>query len=57
MQSMMFELADFCGFNFEATTFPQLFMFLVLAMCATSIIAGIIKMMMWIAFNMRKLGK
>lgn len=57
MQSIMLELAEFCGFNFTATTFPELFLFFVLAVCGTAIIASIIKVMLWITFNMRKLSR
>lgn len=55
MQDIMYELMEFCGFNFTATTFPELFKFMFLALCSTCILACIIKIFMWITFNARKL--
>lgn len=53
----MTELAEMLGFDFVATTFPELIMFFVLAMCGTAILASIIKVMFWITFNTRKLAR
>jgi len=53
----MMQLAELCGFNFTATTFPELIMFYVLAICGTAILASIIKIMWWATFNAHKIGR
>ena len=57
MAKIMYDLAELCGFNFEATTFPELFYFMFLAICGTAIIAGVIRMLAFIAFGGGKLLK
>lgn len=57
MQSVMNQLANLCGFNFQATTFPELFIFMFLALCGTSLLASIIKVLFWLTFNTHKLGR
>ena len=57
MQHVMNELAELCGFNFQATTFPELFFFMFLALCGSAILASIIKVLFWLTFNTHKLGK
>ncbi len=57
MESVMYDLANTLGFNFEATTFPELIYFVVLAICGTSVLAGIIKILFFITFNTRRLSK
>lgn len=51
MQEIMKELAEFCGFYFEAQTFPQLFFFMFLAICATCILAGMIRVFFYFTFR------
>lgn len=51
MVEIMRELAEMCGWNFQATTFPELFYNVVLAICATAILAGIIRMLAFVAFG------
>lgn len=55
MQSVMLELAEMMGFNFTATTFPELFFFVFLALCGVCILASLIKVLIWIPFNCRKM--
>lgn len=55
MQGVMIELAEMLGFNFIATTFPELFLNMFLAICGTCILASIIKVCIWIPFNSKKL--
>lgn len=57
MQSVMMELAEFFGFNFQATTFPELFQYMFLGLCAVAIVASIIKLFFFLAVNTRKLGR
>lgn len=57
MREGMRQLAELCGFDFVATTFPELIMFFVLAMCGTALLASVIKVMFWIAFNTNKLAR
>ena len=57
MQSVMQQLAEMCGFYFEAATFPELFLFMFLALCGTAIIASIIKVLMFVSFNSHKLAR
>ncbi len=57
MQSVMHDLADLCGFNFEATTFPELFLFMFLALCGTAILASIIKVLFYITFHSKRMVK
>ena len=54
MVEVIYDLADLCGFNFQATTFPELFFFMFLAMCGTAILASVIKVLMWLSFGGRK---
>ena len=53
----MIDLAQMMGFDFVATTFPELIMFYVLAICGTAILASIIKIMFWLTFNTKKLAR
>lgn len=55
MSQVMRELAEFCGFYFEATTFPQLFFYMFTAICGTAILAGIIKLLFYIAVRSKEL--
>lgn len=55
MQNIMIDFMNLCGFNFEATTFPQLFQFMFVAICGTCLIACVIKIMLWITFSANKL--
>lgn len=57
MQGVMIELMQLCGFDFQAATFPELFQFLFLAMSGTAILCSIIKVMFYITFNSRKIGR
>lgn len=57
MRDIMQSLAEMCGFYFEATTFPELIVFFALAICGTAILASVIKVMFWVAFNAHKLGR
>lgn len=57
MRSAMMELAELCGYNFEASTFPELILFYVLAMCGTAILASIVKVLFWLAFNTHKIAR
>lgn len=57
MREGMMQLAELCGFNFTATTFPELIMFYVLAICGSAILASIIKIMWWATFNAHKIGR
>lgn len=57
MREGIMDLARICGFDFTATTFPELIMFFVLAMIGTSLLASIIKVMFWVTFNTRKLAR
>ena len=57
MRDIMQSLAEMCGFYFEATTFPELIVLFVLAICGTAILASIIKVMFWIAFNTHRLAR
>lgn len=57
MQSIMLELAEFFGFNFQATTFPELFQYMFLGLCGTAIVASIVKLFFFLAANTRKLGR
>lgn len=54
MQSIMYELADYMGFNFQATTFPELFSYMFLGLCGVCIIASLLKALIWIPFNSKK---
>ena len=51
MQEIMRDLADFCGFYFEATTFSQLFFFMFIGICGTCILAAMLKVMFYFAFR------
>lgn len=51
MQEIMRDLADFCGFYFEATTFSQLFFFMFIGICGTCILASMLKVMFYFAFR------
>lgn len=55
MQQIMEELAQLCGFYFEATTFSQLFFFLFMGMAGTAILCSIIKGIMYMAFHTRRI--
>ena len=55
MQSIMYQVMEMCGFNFECTTFPQMFKFMFLAILSTCILACMIKILLWVTFNARKL--
>lgn len=57
MQDLMRELAQYMGFYFEATTFPELFFFMFLALCGTAIVSSIISVMFYITVNTRKLAR
>lgn len=57
MQLVMQDLAEMCGFDFVATTFPELFYFIFLATCGTAILASIIKVLWYVTFNTRRLAK
>lgn len=57
MQAVMYELMQMCGFDFQATTFPELFQFVFLAFCGTAILASIIKLMVYLALNTRKIAR
>lgn len=57
MREGMMELARMMGFDFTATTFPELIMFFSLAICGTAILASIIKVMFWVTFNTRKIAR
>ena len=57
MQEAMINLADMCGFNFQASTFPELIRFFVLAVCGTAILANIIKVMLCLAFDSHKIAR
>lgn len=57
MREGMMELARMMGFDFTATTFPELIMFFTLAICGSAILASIIKVMFWVTFNTRKLAR
>ena len=57
MQLVMQDLAEMCGFDFVATTFPELFYFVFLATCGTAILASIIKVLWYVTFNTRRLAK
>ena len=57
MQSVMYQLMEMCGFNFQATTFLELFQFIFLAFCGTAILASIIKVLFFVTFNSHKIGR
>lgn len=57
MVEVMYDLADLFGFNFEAATFPELFRFLFMGICATAILASVIKVLMWLSFGGRRILK
>lgn len=57
MRDIMHSLAEMCGFYFEATTFPELIVLFVLAICGTAILASMIKVMFWVAFNTHRLAR
>lgn len=57
MQAVMYSLMEMCGFNFQSTTFPELFQFMFLALCGTAILASIIKVLFFVTFNSHKIGR
>lgn len=57
MRDMMYDLADLCGFNFQAKTFTELFLFMFLALCGTAIIASVIKLLVWLALNTKRIAR
>lgn len=57
MERIMYELAEYMGFNMQAQTFPDLITQAFIAICGTAIIASLIKAMLYIACSSRKLVK
>lgn len=57
MQLAMQDLARLCGFDFTATTFPELFQWIFLAMCGTAVLASIIKVLFYVTFHSRRITK
>ncbi len=55
MQTVMYELANFFGFDYIPETFPEFFTWIFLAMAGTIIICCVIRMMFYMVFNSRKL--
>lgn len=55
MQQIMEELAQLCGFYFEATTFSQLFFYLFMGFAGTAILCSIIRAIMYMSFHTRRL--
>jgi len=55
VQNLMIELAEYFGFNFQAQTFPELFLNLFLGFCGVCIIASVLKVLIWIPFNSKKM--
>lgn len=57
MAQIMYELADMMGFNFQATTFPELFYFVFMGTCSVAIMAGIIKAILYAVFSSRGIAR
>lgn len=55
MQDLMYELAEFMGFNYIPDTFPEFFTWIFLAISGTTILCCIIRMLLFMAFRSRKL--
>lgn len=55
MQDIMYEVMEMCGFNFEPTTFGELFRYGFLAILGTCLIACMIKILLWVTFNAKRL--
>lgn len=57
MREGMMDLARMLGFDFVATTFPELILFFTLAIGGFAILASIIKVMLWVTFNTHKIAR
>uniref|UniRef100_UPI004055A9F7 hypothetical protein n=1 Tax=Acetatifactor sp. TaxID=1872090 RepID=UPI004055A9F7 len=45
MTEILYEYITLFGLNYEPTTFPQLFTWMILVLCAVAIVCGIIRSM------------
>lgn len=55
MAQIMIELAQNMGFDFQATTFPELFYFMFMAIAGCCFLAAIMRVLMYICFNANRM--
>lgn len=57
MTSVMYDLANLCGFDYMPETFPELFTWVFLALCGTAILSSIIKVFFYLTINSKGVSK